>query len=85
MASATIVALGLGIRKNSRLIPLNRRSGGDVLVQGRWRDFFDPVDRNDGELLAPFHRRIVGLDYCLFAPDFCPMTGCGQDSNQHIQ
>ena len=24
------------------------------------------------------------LGGCLFDPDFCPMTGCDQDSNQHI-
>ena len=46
--------------------------------------FFAPLHRNDGELIASFHRQIIGLGCCLFDPDFCPMTGFGQDSNQHI-
>lgn len=44
------------------------------------QDFFDPLHQNDGELVGPFHRQMIGLGCCLFDPDFCPMPGCGWDS-----
>jgi hypothetical protein len=55
---------------------------GDFLGEGCRQGFFDLFRLNDGELVASFHRQIFGLGCCLFDPDFCPMTGCGQDSNQ---
>ena len=58
--------------------------GRDVLIEGCQQDYFEPFPWNDGELVVSFYRQIIGLGCCLFDPDFCPMTGCGQDSNQYI-
>ena len=33
--------------------------GGDVLIEGRWQDLFDPLHRNDGELVASFLRNAI--------------------------
>lgn len=62
-------------------------------MEGRRQGFFDLPHRNDGGLVASLLRRVVqpllvgarqifGLGCFLFGPDFCPMTGCSQDSNQ---
>lgn len=66
------------------MIEFSRWGCGNVLLEGRRQDYFDPLRRNGGELVASFHRQMIGLGCCLFDPDFCPMTGCGQDPNQHI-
>ena len=48
------------------------------------QDGSGPFHQNDGELVTSFHRQIVGLGCGLFDPEFCPVTGCGQDLNQRI-
>jgi hypothetical protein len=59
-------------------------AGGAVLIEGRWQPFSDSFHRNDSELVTSFHRQTLGLGCCLFDPDFRSMTGCDEDSNQHI-
>ncbi|OQW37923.1 MAG: hypothetical protein A4E19_12160 [Nitrospira sp. SG-bin1] len=59
---------------------LTIRSGGEGVVTNLGSD----LAWLRGVEVASFYRQIIGLGCYLFDPDFCPMIGCGQDSNQHI-
>jgi hypothetical protein len=65
------------------------------LIEGRWEHFFDAFDQDECQFIPHFLRHVfqilpvrlrqkVWLRCCLFHPDFCPMTGRGQDSNQPV-